>query len=327
MQNQTSLITQENDSSKFLVAPGISGMRIVFVNVFMVSEAIVTRKPSWVLIDAGLKGSAKRIKKAAEEWFGKGTKPSAILLTHGHFDHIGALPELLKEWNVPVYAHPLEMPYLTGRSSYPPPDPVVGGGGMAYLSWVYPNSPIDLSDRIKPLPADGTVPGLPGWRWIFTPGHAPGHVSFFRENDRALIAGDAFVTTNQESVLSVITQKEEIHRPPAYFTMNWQAARRSVEHLSILNPYIVATGHGKPMYGEAMRSQLRNLANNFFEVAVPTYGRYVRQPAHTDERGIIDLPPPILKPTPSLIVGFGLAFAASVLLLSMLNRQKIGHEE
>ena len=45
----------------------------------------------WVLIDAGLPGSASRIRRAAHEWIGPWARPSAIVLTHGHFDHVGAL--------------------------------------------------------------------------------------------------------------------------------------------------------------------------------------------------------------------------------------------
>lgn len=85
---------------------------------------------------------------------------------------------------------------------------------MASLSWAYPRGPIDLGDRVRALPGDGRVPGLPEWRWMHTPGHAPGHVSFFREADRTLIAGDAFITTKQESALAVLAQRPEVHGPP-----------------------------------------------------------------------------------------------------------------
>ncbi|MUV38430.1 Hydroxyacylglutathione hydrolase [Lentibacillus sp. JNUCC-1] len=82
----------------------------------------------WVLADAGLPYGAKQIKRAAAERFGEGVPPQAIILTHGHFDHVGSLVELLDEWDVPVYAHELEMPYLTGEKSYPIPDGSVEGG-------------------------------------------------------------------------------------------------------------------------------------------------------------------------------------------------------
>src|ERR671919_701782 len=90
--------------------------------------------------------------------------------------------------------------------------------------------------RIRPLPVDGSIPAMPGWRWIHTPGHSPGHVSLFRDSDRTLIAGDAFVTTKQESAIAALTNRPEIHGPPAYFTPDWTASRRSVERLAALEP-------------------------------------------------------------------------------------------
>ena len=77
-------------------------------------------------------------------------RPQAIILTHGHFDHTGAVEELLKNWDVPVYAHPREMPYLTGQIKYPPPDPGVGGGLMSFISPLYPRGPVDISDHRAP---------------------------------------------------------------------------------------------------------------------------------------------------------------------------------
>src|SRR5690625_905738 len=99
------------------------------VNVCFVGDP--NRNDEWVLIDTGMPESANRIIKEIENRFGENRKPKAILLTHGHFDHVGAVVDLVRKWNVPVYAHEMEMPFLTGKKSYPEPDGTVEGGLVA----------------------------------------------------------------------------------------------------------------------------------------------------------------------------------------------------
>lgn len=305
------------------VARGVAGMKIVFVNVYFADNAADMNR-SWVLIDAGLYGSSNRIRRAAENRYGQDNKPAAILLTHGHFDHVGALRELAEEWQVPVYAHPLELPYLTGMSAYPPPDPTVGGGAMAALSFMYPKQPIDISDLVQPLPADGSVPGLTDdWKWVHTPGHTAGHVSFFRQSDRTLIVGDAFVTTKQESALAVMQQRQELHGPPAYFTPDWVAARQSVARLTELKPQVGASGHGVPMYGEELTLGLQHLTLHFDQLAVPKTGRYVEEPAIMDATGVVSVPPPVVDTMTTTLVSVGLAaLAGTALMLALKSRNR-----
>lgn len=277
--------------SPYDVTGDVFGLKTLFANVFFIG----TPGPgnSWVLVDAGLMGYAGQIKKRAEQLFGPKARPDAIVLTHGHADHAGSLSALLKEWgDVPVYAHRLELPYLTGKSSYPPPDPAIGGGGMSYMSWVFPIGPMNFGEHIRAIADDGHIPELPGWRAIHTPGHAPGHVSFFRDKDRTLIAGDAFVTTNQNALTAVATQREEFHGPPAYFTCDWEAAKKSVNKLNNLNPVAAGTGHGVSVRGLDLKLGLNRLAHDFDARSIPSTGRYVKQPAITDENGIVDMPAP-----------------------------------
>jgi len=248
--------------------------RLALVNIVFVGQRLTSAR-NWVLVDAGLRGTAGVIGRVAATRFGDEGPPAAILLTHGHFDHVGALHTLAERWDVPIYAHPLEHPYLTGQDSYPPPDPSVGGGIMASMASLYPRGPVDVNRWLRPLPADGSVPQLDGLRWIHTPGHAPGHVSFWREADRTLLAGDAFVTTAQESAYAVMTQAPELHGPPMYYTPDWIAARQSVRTLAALEPEMVVTGHGPAMHGPAMREALHRLADGFDEIAVPKHGHYV----------------------------------------------------
>jgi glyoxylase-like metal-dependent hydrolase (beta-lactamase superfamily II) len=272
------------------VAPDIAYQRLAIVNVVFVGRPDAADR-DWVLIDAGIRGTAGLIAGAAESRFGDTSRPAAIILTHGHFDHVGALIDLAERWDAPVYAHLLEQPYLDGRSSYPPPDPSVGGGLMATLSRFYPRGPIDVGDRLHPLPSDGEVPELPGWKWVATPGHSPGHVSLWRKSDRSLIVGDAFITTAQESAFAVALQRPELHGPPKYYTSDWEKARASVEKLAALNPDLVVTGHGPAMRGRAMRTALNELARDFDSVAVPETGRYVGNPAKADATGVTYVPP------------------------------------
>lgn len=299
------------------VASDVSYLLDRMVNVCFVGAPGAADR-EWVLVDAGLPGSADKIKRAAAHAFGD-ARPAAILLTHGHVDHVGAIHTLSRDWDVPVYAHQLELPYLTGRSSYPPPDPFVGGGAMSVLSLLFPRKPINLGARVHELPADGSVPGLRGWRWIPTPGHSPGHVSFVRDTDRTLIAGDAFVTTKQESLVAVMTQRPEVHGPPMYFTPDWDAARRSVRHLADYAPTSAITGHGPPMRGERLQSELRQLASQFDERARPAHGRYRDRPAIADERGVVDVPPPEVSARTVALTG--LALSATIGLAVVLRRR------
>ena len=266
------------------VAADLAYRRLLLVNVAFVGRPGAGDR-GWVLIDAGMVGTGPLIVSAAAERFGSGARPAAIVMTHGHFDHVGALKDLAERWEAPVYVHRLERPYLDGRAAYPPPDPTVGGGLMSLLSPLYPRGPVDVGARLHDLPADGTVPHMQGWRWLHTPGHSAGHVSFWREEDRALIAGDAFITTRQESAYAATApnQPPELHGPPMYFTPDWEKARASVRRLAELEPEVAVTGHGPAVHGAELRTALHALARDFDDVAVPKHGRYVGHPAREED--------------------------------------------
>ncbi len=98
--------TQAGDGT-LEAAPGVAYRRLMFVNVAYLGQP---GQPDWVLVDTGIPGMADSIAASAAERFAD-VPPRAIVLTHGHFDHVGTLETLANRWDVPVYAHTFERPY------------------------------------------------------------------------------------------------------------------------------------------------------------------------------------------------------------------------
>jgi glyoxylase-like metal-dependent hydrolase (beta-lactamase superfamily II) len=267
--NRVIPMTSVNSGKLREVAPDVAYYTNQIVNIVMIGQP----GGKWVLVDAGMPKSGAEIIKVAEERFGRG--PEAIVLTHGHFDHVGSIVDLLLEWRAPVYAHPMEAPFLTGVQAYPEPDTSVEGGMLAKISSYYPNEPVNIHEGLQSLPPDGTIPFLEGWQWVHVPGHSPGQVALFRESDRLLISADALITVRQDSMYRVLMQKEEVCGPPVYLTTNWEEAHASVQRLAALNPAVLVPGHGSAMKGEELQNGLQHLLAHWQEEAVPDHGRWV----------------------------------------------------
>ena len=82
------------------IAPDLAYRRLKIVNV--VFFGLPGKAVDWILVDAGLPGSEKDIVACAEARFGKDSPPACIVLTHGHFDHVGAVEALAERWDVGV---------------------------------------------------------------------------------------------------------------------------------------------------------------------------------------------------------------------------------
>ena len=292
------------------VAAGVHQLRLKhFVNVYFIDAGA---PGEWVLIDTSLPGSAQPIRQAAEQLYGTGAKPQAIILTHGHPDHVGSALELAQGWGVAVIAHPLEIPYITRPAYYPPADPTVGGL-LGVLSPFFPRELPSVQDVLAPLPLDtDAVPFLPQWRWLHVPGHAPGQIALFRDADRTLIGADAFATA--EPLLGLLLNIPKISVAGAPFNYDWEQCRASVQQLAALEPRHIGCGHGPVMSGPAALRALQQLANDF---PVPTHGRYHRAPARLDASGIEYLPPPVENKLPrqAAVMGAALLLAGAAWLL------------
>jgi hydroxyacylglutathione hydrolase len=137
-------------------------------NCFIVREKASNRA---VIVDPG--EEPERLLKAIEEL---GVTIEAILLTHTHFDHIGAVAPLAKATGAPVYCPELETQVLANI--------------MAYVPW-------DGFGPYESYNADHAVKGgdeleLAGLTLdvLFTPGHSPGHVTYSVRGENALLSGD-----------------------------------------------------------------------------------------------------------------------------------------
>lgn len=231
---------------------------------------------SWVLIDAASANCGRLIRKTAQSLFGANTRPASILLTHDHPDHAGSALELAHMWGCPVYVHPDELPLaaigdLSTVEKYANP---LDRWIILPLLRLMPRRRVEsmlskdsLKEVAQVFDPGATVPGLPDWECIHTPGHTPGHVAFFRTSDRVLITGDALVTVDLNSfwgfLLWALRQnRQRVSGPPWYSTWNRRAAKESVAALARLEPRVLAPGHGVPMTGKGTARELLAFANH-----------------------------------------------------------------
>jgi glyoxylase-like metal-dependent hydrolase (beta-lactamase superfamily II) len=215
------------------VAPGVwlvtLGRGAAASNVYLVGS-----ESGWTLVDAGWASSAAAIRTAAEAAFGPEARPAVILLTHIHPDHSGSAGVLARSWEVPVYVHADELAMAAGRylPQYAMPldrwlvVPIMGLLPARTRARI--EAAGDITDVVQPLDRQAGVPGLPGWAWVHTPGHTPGHVAYLRRRDGVLIAGDAALSVDLNSLGGVLLGRQRVAGPPRSTTWDWQAAKRSV---------------------------------------------------------------------------------------------------
>jgi glyoxylase-like metal-dependent hydrolase (beta-lactamase superfamily II) len=234
------------------VAPGVYlvtiGRGAASSNVYLVGS-----ESGWTLIDAGWASSAETIKTAAEAVFGPDARPAAILLTHIHPDHSGSAGALARSWQVPVYVGAEELPMAAGKylAQYAMPlDRWLVAPAMRLLpsrTRTRIEAENSITDVVQPLDRQAGVPGLADWQWVPTPGHTPGHIAYLRGGDGVLIAGDAALTVDLNSLGGVLFGRQRVAGPPRYTTWDWPAAKRSIRALADLEPRVLLPGNGRPL--------------------------------------------------------------------------------
>ena len=133
------------------------------------------QKNEWVLIDTGMPKSADNILSVVEKRFGSNSRPKAIILTHGHFDHIMAAQELASTTRVSIYAYESERELLA--------NPGLNCSSIFGKSLTL--APVEsLRDFEKIQIADIEFVVL------HTPGHTKGSVCYYIPDEQILLSGD-----------------------------------------------------------------------------------------------------------------------------------------
>lgn len=199
------------------------------------SVVLVAVPDGLVIVDSGIRGSTQPILDAVRQ---TGYRPQDVRLlavTHAHVDHIGSLPELQQATGAPIAAAAGETAAIEGHVPLPHPPGLLGLIFRTATGAMRP-APCPIQQLLQP---GATIPGMPGWRAIGTPGHTPDHLSFYHPDHAFLIAGDA------------IANLGGLRRSPWVFTSNMRQAKATVALLAGLPLRSIAFGHGAPILDDA----------------------------------------------------------------------------
>jgi hydroxyacylglutathione hydrolase len=190
-------------------------------------DAVNTYLVGDVLVDTGIRTSSGKIKEAIGD-----REIRAIALTHAHGDHGGSARKLAHEWGVPVWVgaadrEAAETGKVVAKSPYDKPGLSLIAGAMGNMPSVSIARDLREGDE---LAAEFTV--------LDTPGHSPGHVSFWRESDRVLLCADVFFN------MHLLTTVPGLRQPPGPFTVDPALNRRSERRVAELEPAVAGFGHG-----------------------------------------------------------------------------------
>lgn len=198
-----------------------------------------------VLIDTGYPGNFGLICKAIEDHHESLDKLNTIIISHQDIDHIGSLPTFLNKMpnKLTVLASELEKPYIEGEKMLIKVTPEAIERAVASL-------PADVSPEWRKAfrtnlenPPKGQVhriledgeqlPIAGGLITILTPGHTPGHLSFYHVPSKTLIAADAMMVSDGQ-----------LHGPIPAYCADYELARQSLKKFTEYDIETVICYHG-----------------------------------------------------------------------------------
>ncbi len=187
-----------------------------FVNVYLIGD---------VLIDAATRWAGRRILRQIGD-----RKLSMLALTHAHPDHQGVAKMICERYRIPLACHAADVPTMQGERPMQPNNSIIR---LISLFWAGPSYPVA---RVL---QDGDE--IAGFRVVHTPGHTPGQIILFRDDDRVAIVGDVL------NGMNMATTWPGLHEPPGFFCTDVAENRRSIRRLAELEPRLLCFGHGPPL--------------------------------------------------------------------------------
>jgi len=204
------------------IAPGVEqlyGFPKYGINWYLVGD---------VLIDAGGRPDAKRILKQLD-----GKTVTAHALTHAHPDHQGSSDAVCTQLGIPFLVPEKDVAAAEDPELIKQRQPDNWLPRLMQKMFAGPGHKVDQVLREGDEVAGFTV--------LDTPGHSAGHVVFWRESDRVLIAGDVVNTMHP------FTMKRGVREPLDVFTPDPAENRRSIKRIAELEPSLLLVGHGPPV--------------------------------------------------------------------------------
>jgi len=227
------------------VADRVYRVEHAHVNVYLVRNG-----DDLLLVDAGLPRHWARLMLALEELRLGPEALRALVITHGHFDHLGTARRLQREFGVPVWAHPddffiAEHPYRYDHERSRPAFLALHPSGARIVTRMALGGALGVRG-ITDLQAfrggdELDVPGSP--TAIATPGHTDGHCALHLPDHGVVFSGDALVT------LDPYTGRTGPRIVAGAATADSPRAKASLAAIGALSGSVLLPGHGAPWYG------------------------------------------------------------------------------